>query len=111
MTTQWTIQLTQTATDTLHQIKDQRTLQKIATRIDGLATDPEKQGKALTGALAGYRSLRAAGQRYRIIYQVDNGAIIVYVVLIGLRKEGSKADIYELAQRLVRLGLLDPDTH
>ncbi|HEY7094217.1 MAG TPA: type II toxin-antitoxin system RelE/ParE family toxin [Ktedonobacterales bacterium] len=110
MTTQWTIQLTQTATDTLHQIKDQRTLRKIVTRIQGLTNEPDKQGKPLTGALAGYRSLRAAGQRYRIIYQLDNGTIIVYVVLIGLRKEGSKADIYELAQRLVRLGLLDPET-
>jgi mRNA interferase RelE/StbE len=109
LTTQWTIQLAQTATDALHQIKDQRTLQKIVTRIDGLANEPEKQGKALTGALAGYRSLRATGQRYRIIYQLDNGAVIVYVVLIGIRKVGSKADIYELAQRLVRLGLLDPN--
>jgi mRNA interferase RelE/StbE len=111
LTTQWTIQLTTAATNALHQIKDQRTLQKIRTRIQGLANEPEKQGKALIGALAGYRSLRAAGQRYRIIYQLDNGAVIIYVVLIGLRKEGSKADIYELAQRLVRLGLLDPDTH
>jgi mRNA interferase RelE/StbE len=111
LTTQWTIQLTTTATDALHQIKDQRTLRKIVTRIQGLANEPEKQGKALTGALAGYRSLRAAGQRYRIICQLDNDAVIVYVVLIGLCKEGSKADIYELAQRLVRLGLLDPDTH
>jgi mRNA interferase RelE/StbE len=110
LTTQWTIQLTQTATDSLHQIKNQRTLRQIATRIQGLAQDPEKQGKALTGSLSGYRSLCAAGQRYRIIYQLDNGAVIVYVVLVGLRKEGSKADIYELAQRLVRLGLLDPDT-
>jgi mRNA interferase RelE/StbE len=109
LTTQWTIQLTQTATDALHQIKDQRTLRKIVTRIQRLTNEPEKQGKALTGTLAGYRSLRAAGQRYRTIYQLDNGAIIVYVVLIGLRKEGSKADIYELAQRLMRLGLLDPD--
>jgi mRNA interferase RelE/StbE len=110
LTTQWTIHLTQTATNSLHQIKDQRTLRQITTRIDGLATAPEKQGKALTGALAGYRSVCAAGQRYRIIYQLENGAVIVYVVLIGLRKEGSKADIYELAQRLVRLGLLNPDT-
>jgi mRNA interferase RelE/StbE len=109
LTTQWTIQLTQTATDSLHQSKGQRTLRQIATRIQGLAQDPEKQSKALTGALIGYRSLRAAAQRYRIIYQLDNGAVIVYVVLIGLRKEGSKADIYELAQRLVRLGLLEPD--
>jgi mRNA interferase RelE/StbE len=109
LTTQWTIQLTTAATNALHQIKDQRTLQKIRTRIQGLANEPEKQGKALIGALAGYRSLRTAGQRYCIIYQLDNGAVIVYVVLIGLRKEGSKADIYELAQRLVRLGLLDPD--
>lgn len=34
---------------------------KIRGRIDGLAEEPEKQGKPLTGELAGYRSLRAAG--------------------------------------------------
>ncbi len=108
MATLWSIELTQTAIDTLSKIKDQRTYQSIARRINGLAQEPDKQGKPLVGPLMGYRSLRAAGQRYRIIYKVDAGKVIVYVLLIGLRKEGDRGDIYALAQRLVKLGLLDP---
>ena len=66
----------------------------------------EKQGYSLTGELAGYRSLRAVGQRYRIIYRLEKNRIVVLVVATGIRKDGDKRDIYTLAQKLVRLGLL-----
>jgi mRNA interferase RelE/StbE len=62
----------------------------------------------LTADLTGYRSLRAVGQRYRIIYQVQEERIIVVVVAVGLRKHGSGKDIYQLAKKLLRLGLLGP---
>jgi len=78
----------------------------IARRIDELATDPAKRGRSLGGTLKGYRSLRAAGQRYRIIYQVEDQTVTVMVVAIGIRREGDKGDIYELTQRLLRLGLV-----
>ena len=86
-------------------VRDRRIRGKIAERIEGLQTNPELQGKALTGELNGYRSLRAVGQRYRIVYKVEKQQVIVLVVGIGLRKEGDRHDIYELAQKLVRLGL------
>jgi mRNA interferase RelE/StbE len=105
--TTWTIQLTQTASDALAVITDTRTQQSIARRINKLAEDPELQGKALLGPLTGYRSVRAAGQRYRIIYKLDGAQIIVYVVYLGIRREGDKHDVYALAQKLVKLGLLD----
>ena len=108
MTAQRTIQLTQIAVDALVGITDQRIRQSIANRISTLTQDPEQQGKALLGPLQGYRSLRAVGQRYRIIYKVDHGQVIVYVVLLGIRREGDKNDIYALAQKLVKLGLLEP---
>jgi mRNA interferase RelE/StbE len=87
-------------------ITDRRLQEKIRDRIDGLANEPDKQGKALAGNLAGRRSLRAAGQRYRIIYQLEKNKVIVLILAIGIRREGSKQDIYQLATRLVRLGLL-----
>ena len=90
----------------LQGISDSRIRKTIRDRIDRLTTEPEKQGKPLTGELIGYRSLRAAGQRYRIIYKMEGTKVTVYVVAIGIRKEGSKADIYELARKLLRLGLL-----
>jgi mRNA interferase RelE/StbE len=106
--TTWTIQLTQTATSALAAITDPRTQQSIARRINKLAEDPEQQGKALMSPLSGYRSVRAAGQRYRIIYKLDGAQIMVYVVYLGIRRESDKHDVYALAQKLVKLGLLDP---
>lgn len=100
--------LTPTAERQLAEVADRRIQEKLRDRIDGLAAEPEKQGKPLTGELAGYRSLRAVGQRYRVIYRVDRGEIVVLVVGVGLRKEGDRRDVYALAQKLVRLGLLNP---
>lgn len=91
----------------LELIKDRRGREKVRARIDDLARDPEKQGKPLTGPLAGYYSVRAAG-RYRIIYRVDQSEIVVFVVVVGIRKEKDKRDIYALTQKLFRLSLLDP---
>lgn len=92
----------------LKNVSDRRASVKIQERIDGLAVDPEKQGKPLTDELAGYRSLRAVGQRYRIVYRVERGKVLVLIVAVGIRKEGSKKDIYTLARKLIRLHLLDP---
>jgi mRNA interferase RelE/StbE len=90
----------------LKNIPDERVWQKIADRISELEKDPEQLGKALTGPLQGYRSLRAVGQRYRVLYRIERDRIFVYVIAIRIRKEGDKADIYQLAKRLLRLGLL-----
>ena len=90
----------------LEAIQDRRVRDKIRDRIDGLAEEPEKQGKPLTGELTGYRSLRAVGQRYRIIYRIEEGKVLVLVMDLGIRKEGSGKDIYMLAQKLLRLRLL-----
>ena len=90
----------------LETIQDRRVRDKIRDRIDGLAQEPEKQGKSLTGELTGYRSLRAVGQRYRVIYRIEKGKVLVLVMALGVRKEGSGKDIYVLAQKLLRLRLL-----
>jgi prevent-host-death family protein len=89
----------------LRTIQDRRVRGIIAQRIDALAYEPDKQGRALLGELAGYRSVRAVGQRYRIIYQVNQDRVEVVVIALGLEREGSRRDIYSLAQRLIRLDL------
>jgi mRNA interferase RelE/StbE len=63
----------------------------------------------LTNELAGLRRVRAAGQRYRIIYRVDAKQIVVLVLTVDLGREGDRADIYALTKRLLRLGLLEPE--
>ena len=102
----WQILLTPTALKLLSDISDKRIREKIGTVIDRLTEDPEKQGKALLGELAGFRSIRAVGQRYRIIYQIRGNDIVVVIVAVGIRPDGAKDDIYNLAKKLFRLRLL-----
>ena len=68
-----------------------------------LEAEPEKRGKALIGELSGYRSHRAVGQRYGIIYRIEKEKVMVWVMALGIRKEGSKRDIYTLARKLIFL--------
>lgn len=103
----WEILLTEIAQSMLMAITDRRLRGKIKDRIDGLSKEPEKQGKVLLGELSGYRSLRAAGQRYRIIYRLEKQTVVILVVAIGLRKDGSKKDVYALAKKLLQLGLIE----
>jgi mRNA interferase RelE/StbE len=99
--------LTPTARSMLAGIKDRRIQEKIREKIDGLARDPDLQGKSLLGELTGLRSVRASAQRYRIIYRVYQDRVEVLVLAIGLRREDDREDIYRLAQRLLRLKLLE----
>ncbi len=99
--------VTPVALKMLEDIADRRIRGKIGEVIDRLADEPEKQGKPLIDDLASYRSIRAVGQRYRIIYKVEKDRVIVVVVALGIRKEGSKKDIYALAKKLIALRLIE----
>jgi mRNA interferase RelE/StbE len=105
----WKIALTPAAKQMLEAISDRRIRRGLQERIEGLASEPEKQGKPLLGELEGLRSLRAVGQRFRILYRVEKKVVLVLVVAVGLRKDGSKRDIYSLARKLLRLRLLEPE--
>ena len=98
---EYEIQFTSPALKMLGAIKDRRELEILKNRINQLKSEPEKQGKALVDDLAGYRSVRAVGQRYRIIYRVEETTIVVLIVGAGKRKEGDKKDIYMLLKRLL----------
>lgn len=100
------IEITPTALEGLKAIDDRRTRRAIVRRIDTLAEEPEKQGKTLRGWLTGFMSIRAAGQRYRVVYKIDKKEKRVLVYTVGIRKEGSRRDVYELAEHLVRRGLI-----
>ncbi len=106
----WHIKLTLPALKQLTAIKDTRVRESIGRRINALENDPERQGKALSDELSGYYSIRAVGQRYRILYKLEEEQVIVAVVALGIRKARDKKDVYELAKKLARLGLLDLDS-
>lgn len=101
----WRIVLTPTARRMLEAVRDHRVRRLLARRIDALAHDPDKQGKPLTGELSALRSVRAVGQRWRILYRAEEERVVVLVLALGLRREGDRKDIYELARKLVRLRL------
>lgn len=105
----WKIELTATAHEMLLAVRDRRVREKLAERIDRLVVEPEKQGKPLLGELAGLRSVRAVGQRYRILYRVERQRVIVLVFAVGIRKSRAKKDVYALARKLLRLRLLGDD--
>jgi len=90
----------------LEAIQDRRIREAIRDRIDGLVEEPAQQGKPLTEELAGYRSLRAVGQRYRILYRVEKDRVLVLVAALGIRKQGDKRDVYVLARKLLRIRLV-----
>lgn len=100
------VEFKEAAKKQLLSIQDRRIREKLLARAQELANEPEKQGKELGGDLESYRSVRAVGQRYRIVYRIEADIVVVVVVMVGIRKAGDKKDVYKLAQRLVRLGLM-----
>ena len=100
----YSIEITDSATQMLTGVRDRRIRRLLASRIDRLASEPDRQGRPLGGELTGRRACRAVGQRYRIIYRIDQAVVVV--VAVGLRRAGDRNDVYILAERLARLGLL-----
>lgn len=105
----YNIKITESAKSTLKTITDKKVLFQIARCIEKLKTEPHKQGKPLIKNLQGFRSLRAVSQRYRIIYRILEEEVVVFVVAIGIRKEGDRKDIYELVKKLIKQGVLSID--
>ncbi len=63
-----------------------------------LTTKPEEFGKPLKGELKGYWKLRIG--QFRVIYEIKRDKIIVYVIMVGYRKD---KEAYKKA--IIRLGL------
>jgi mRNA interferase RelE/StbE len=103
----WEVIVLPQAKRQLAAITDRRVQEKLRSSLRRLEYEPEQQGKLLADELAGYRSIRAVGQRYRIIYKVNENIVTVHVATLGMRKDGDKKDVYALAKKMARLGLLD----
>jgi mRNA interferase RelE/StbE len=79
--------------------------------------DPRQAHKPLVGPLEGY--YRLTYSRYRAVYSVEDeelasGDVLVHIrvrfVAVGKRKEHDKNDIYRIAEKIVKLGLIDLPT-
>ncbi|MFP4407792.1 MAG: type II toxin-antitoxin system RelE family toxin [Spirochaetaceae bacterium] len=100
------VTLTKTAAEALQRI-EKRARKQIINKLRDLEINPLKRGSPLLGELQGYRDVRAAEQRYRIIYTVEEDRVVVLVVYVGIRKDGDKNDVYSIAKKLIRAGLID----
>lgn len=98
---EYRISLTKRASKLFKKIKDRREQEILLARLEKLKFSPEQQGKALVKELTGNRSIRAVGQRYRIIYQIKEEKVLVLVIAIGRRKEGDKQDIYTVTKKIL----------
>jgi len=99
------VKLTYIAAEYLKGIDSPARIQ-ILNKIESLKEEPLLLGKQLKGPLKEYRSIRAAGQRYRIIYKVIKTEIVIVIVAVGIRKAGDRKDIYELMKKYIKTGLL-----
>jgi len=90
-----------TAIPLLEAIKDKRVQRLLIKRAERLANTPELQGKPLVRDLAGLWSVRVAGQRYRIIYEIEKESQIVWIVAVRLRRSGDRSDIYEITKKMI----------
>ena len=98
------VSLTEEAEQDLAQISNVATQRAILRQALQLRRDPLHLGQPLTGPLKHFRSLRAAGQRSRIIYQVALNAETraVVVVIIGIRKDGDRRDASAVASKRLK---------
>jgi mRNA interferase RelE/StbE len=99
---EWIVVMSEEARYQLTKIKDRRIQTKLYKQMAKLAYEPEKQGRALKNELTGFRRVKAVGQRYRIIYKMEEDRVLVTVVCLGIRKEGDKRDVYEAMKKLMR---------
>jgi mRNA interferase RelE/StbE len=90
----WNIVIEPEALEMIGEITDRRIKKNIVKNIDGLNIEPDKQGYSLSDELAGHRAKRAVGQRYRIIYRCDLHKLQVSIVGVGIRRQGSRKDVY-----------------
>ncbi len=102
----WKIVILPVAVKQLTAIKDRRIQEVIKRRIESLEHEPDRQGKPMRDELVGFRSIRAVGQRYRILYVLEEQQVTVLVVTIGIRKEGDKQDVYAVARFLLQRNML-----
>lgn len=81
----YTIQLKPAAQRELRRIKDKAVLRHIGKAIDGLQTNPRPaNAKALQGDDS---ILRIRVGDYRILYTIEDRALVVLVIRIGHRRE------------------------
>ena len=101
------VRVTESAKDSLRRIRKRygaKTYETVRDLIRDLESEPAKKGEPLQGVLRGLYSRHYS--RFRIVYHIDKGELIVVVVGAGFHEKGSRKDIYALLERAMRTGRL-----
>lgn len=77
-------------------------LMQIRAAIEALAVDPVRKTQPLQNELRGLRSLHVG--RFRIIVEIVDRCVTVYVVAVGWHESGHREDVYRHVLRLIRSG-------
>ena len=81
-----------------------KTYEVLRDLIRELEFNPCQKGEPLRTPLRGFYSLHYS--RFRIIYTVEQGEAIVFVVAVGYHRAKSRWDVYRVLERLVEAGQL-----
>ena len=107
------VEITESGAASLREIGSRTIQQKIRDKVRDIAAsgEPELLGKPLVDEFQGL--YRASFGRYRIIYRVSRDPrnprvirIVIRVILVGIRKQGDKRDVYARLHRLLLRGKL-----
>ncbi len=80
----YNLQIKPSAVKELEAVSHKKDRQKIVERIKALANDPRPPGSQ---KLSGQERYRIRQGWYRIVYEIDDQQIIIFVVKIGHRKD------------------------
>jgi mRNA-degrading endonuclease RelE of RelBE toxin-antitoxin system len=104
-TPRYAVLITATAESMLRDIKKVRgkqSYEQIKAAILDLEIEPRKKAQPLTGLLKHFHSLHLG--RFRIVVQIKDSTVQVFVVGAGWHTSGDRDDIYQLLQRAVESG-------
>jgi mRNA interferase RelE/StbE len=96
------LSISETAMEMIHSIKNPKIIDNLKETLIKLTDSPLKQAKPLSGDLKRYFSKRFYFQRYRIIFHIDRNLKEIQIDGVGIRREGSKDDIYNLMKHLIK---------
>ena len=80
----YSLRIKKSASKELESITSKADRRRIIRRIESLADDPRPPG---TMKLSGLERYRVRQGRFRILYTIEDTALIVYVIKIGDRKD------------------------
>jgi mRNA interferase RelE/StbE len=86
MTGAWVVSLSPEATEDYQEL-DHSVAKLVDLAIEKLSTSPEQRGHALKGNLAGCRALVVGKKKLRVVYEIENDRVLVYVIAIGHRRD------------------------